>query len=101
MAALPQIAENPGSAVSLLATYLPQASTFFLTYFVTVGLGGAAGSLLQISALVIGYVLLILLGTTPRKVFNLKYKMSNVQWGTLFPNMTLLYVFPLSMIIWQ
>jgi hypothetical protein len=32
--AIPAIAQNPGSAVTLLATQLPAASTFFLTYFV-------------------------------------------------------------------
>ena len=92
VSALPAIADNPGSTVSLLATYLPQASTFFLTYFVTVGVGGAAGSLLQIVPLVLGYVLLVLLGSTPRKVYNIKFSMGKVQWGTLFPNMTLLCV---------
>lgn len=32
--AIPKIASNPGSAVTILATQLPAASTFFLTYFV-------------------------------------------------------------------
>jgi hypothetical protein len=35
--AIPAIAKNPGSAVTLLATQLPAASTFFLTYFVRLG----------------------------------------------------------------
>lgn len=32
---IPAIAKNPSSAVTLLATQLPAASTFFLTYFVS------------------------------------------------------------------
>lgn len=56
IAALPTIASNPGSAVTLLATQLPLASNFFLTYFVTVGLGGAFGAMLQIVGLILGYV---------------------------------------------
>lgn len=35
VAAIPSIAKDPSSAVSLLATKLPAASTFFLTYFVS------------------------------------------------------------------
>ena len=35
VAAIPGIAANPGSAVNLLATKLPSAATFFLTYFVS------------------------------------------------------------------
>lgn len=92
VAAIPQIAANPSSAVQLLATKLPAASTFFLTYFVTVGLGGSAGALLQIVTLVIYYVKLFLLGSTPRAVFDIRYTMSTVQYGTAFPSMTLLTV---------
>ena len=33
-AALPGIAQNPSSAITILANKLPAASTFFLTYFV-------------------------------------------------------------------
>ena len=35
VAAIPGIAANPGSVVNILATKLPSASTFFLTYFVS------------------------------------------------------------------
>lgn len=81
--AIPAIAKNPSSAVTLLATQLPAASTFFLTYFVTTSFAGAAGSLLQIVKLIVYYVKLILLGSTPRSVFNIKYNSSTVAWGTL------------------
>lgn len=40
--------------------------------------------------------MIILLGSTPRKIYGFKTKMSNVQWGTLFPNMTLLTVIGLT-----
>lgn len=81
--AIPDIVNNPSSAVTLLATQLPAASTFFLTYFVTTSFAGAAGSLLQIAKLVVYYVKLVLLGSTPRSVFNIKYTMATVAWGTL------------------
>lgn len=67
IAAIPQIANNPGSAVTLLAQQLPSASTFFLTFFVTSLFSGAAGMLLQVVPLVLFYVFLMLLGSTPRK----------------------------------
>ncbi|GAA5838909.1 hypothetical protein JCM11251_003734 [Rhodosporidiobolus azoricus] len=94
--AIPAIAKNPGSAVTLLATQLPAASTFFLTYFVTTSLAGAAGALLQIAKIAIYYVKLILLGTTPRSVYGIKFNLSTVAWGTLWPSMTLLTVIGLT-----
>ncbi|GAA5981751.1 hypothetical protein JCM10908_004590 [Rhodotorula pacifica] len=96
MAAIPAITKNPSSAVTLLATQLPSASTFFLTYFVTVSFSGAAGSLLQIARLVLYYVKLVLLGSTPRSVWNLKDSFATVAWGTLYPSMTLLTVIGLT-----
>ncbi|GAA6042266.1 hypothetical protein JCM8097_000605 [Rhodosporidiobolus ruineniae] len=94
--AIPAIAKNPGSAVTLLATQLPAASTFFLTYFVTTSLAGAAGALLQVAKLAIYYVKLFLLGSTPRSVYNIKHNLSTVAWGTLWPSMTLLTVIGLT-----
>ncbi|GAA5918190.1 hypothetical protein JCM1841_005294 [Sporobolomyces salmonicolor] len=96
VAAIPKIAKDPSSAVTLLATQLPAASTFFLTYFVTTSLGGAAGSLLQVATLIVYYVKLFLLGSTPRSVYGIKFKMSSVAWGTLWPSMTLLTVIGLT-----
>lgn len=83
IAAIPEITKNPSSAVTLLATRLPSASTFFLTYFVTVSFSGAAGALLQIARLILYYVKLVLLGSTPRSVWNLKDSFASVAWGTL------------------
>ncbi|GAA5875622.1 hypothetical protein JCM1840_003281 [Sporobolomyces johnsonii] len=96
VSAIPKIAKDPSSAVTLLATQLPAASTFFLTYFVTTSLGGAAGSLLQVVTLIVYYVKLFLLGSTPRSVYGIKFNMSNVAWGTLWPSMTLLTVIGLT-----
>lgn len=83
IAAIPKITKDPTSAVTLLATQLPSASTFFLTYFVTVSFSGAAGALLQIARLILYYVKLVLLGSTPRSVWNLKDSFASVAWGTL------------------
>ncbi|KAG1745311.1 hypothetical protein EDB19DRAFT_1927258 [Suillus lakei] len=92
VAALPSLLSNPSSIPSLLAQYLPQASTFFLTYILLQGLSGVAGGFLNAVALVLYYVKLFILGSTPRSVYNIKYGQSTVAWGTLFPTITLLVV---------
>lgn len=92
IAALPGLVKNPTSIPALLASSLPQASNFFLTYTVLQGLSGAAAGFLQIVPLVIYYVKLFLLGSTPRSVYNIKYTLRNIQWGTLFPATTLVAV---------
>ena len=83
---------NPGSIPTLLAQNLPKASTFFLTYIVLQGLTGTASGFLQIVPLVLYYVKLFLLGSTPRSIYGIKYTMRSVSWGTLFPTVTLLVV---------
>ncbi|KAJ7512679.1 hypothetical protein B0H11DRAFT_1897989 [Mycena galericulata] len=90
--ALPILLKNPSSVPSTLAEKLPGASTFFLTYMILQGLSGTAGGFLQIVPLVIYYVKLFLLGSTPRSIYGIKYGARNVAWGTTFPGVTLLVV---------
>lgn len=92
ISALPSILNNPSSIATLLASYLPQASTFFLTYIVLQGLSGVAGGFLSIVQLVLYYVKLFILGSTPRSVYDIKFGPRTVAWGTLFPTITLLTV---------
>ena len=92
IAALPGLVNNPASIPTLLAQNLPKASTFFLTYIVLQGLTGTASGFLQAVPLVLYYVKLFLLGSTPRSIYAIKYTMRSVSWGTLFPSLTLLVV---------
>ncbi|KAH7886828.1 hypothetical protein F5I97DRAFT_1936442 [Phlebopus sp. FC_14] len=96
VAALPSLFQNPSSIATLLAQYLPQASTFFLTYIILQGLSGAAGGFLAAVRLALYYVKLVILGSTPRSVFNIKFGPQSVAWGTLFPSITLLTVITLG-----
>ncbi|KAA1472080.1 DUF221-domain-containing protein [Dentipellis sp. KUC8613] len=96
IAALPGIVKNVSSIPSLLAQNLPTASTFFLTYVILQGLSGTAGNFLQIAPLILYYVKLFLLGSTPRSVYNIKYGARTVKWGTLFPQTSLLVVIALG-----
>ncbi|KAJ7728429.1 hypothetical protein DFH07DRAFT_851183 [Mycena maculata] len=95
IAALPGLIKNPTSIPSLLSEKLPSASTFFLTYMILQGLSGTAGGFLQIVPLVIYYVKLFLLGSTPRSIYGIKYGARSVAWGTTFPGVTLLVVIAL------
>lgn len=92
IAALPQLVNNPTSIPTILATKLPQASTFFLTYVVLQGLSGAASSFLQAVPLILYYAKLNLLGSTPRQIYTMKHAFRSVSWGTLFPATTLIVV---------
>ncbi|KAJ6488018.1 hypothetical protein C8R45DRAFT_902598 [Mycena sanguinolenta] len=91
-AVLSSLLKSPGSAPSLLASKLPAASTFFLTYTILQGLSGTAGGFLQVVPLVVYYVKLFLLGSTPRSIYGIKYGARSVAWGTTFPGVTLLVV---------
>lgn len=94
--ALQKILNDPTSIANTLATQLPQASTFFLTYIILQGLSGTASGFLQISPLAIYYVKLFLLGSTPRSVYSIKYVLGDCAWGTLFPSITLLAVISIT-----
>ncbi|KAI0918583.1 hypothetical protein AcV5_002534 [Taiwanofungus camphoratus] len=92
IAALPSLLNDPGSIPTLLANNLPKASTFFLTYIILQGLSGTASGFLQVVPLVLYYVKLFILGSTPRSIYKIKYTLRSVQWGTTFPTITLLVV---------
>ncbi|KAH7922752.1 DUF221-domain-containing protein [Leucogyrophana mollusca] len=96
ISALPSLLENPTSIPSLLAQYLPQASTFFLTYILLQGLSGVGGGFLAAVQLLLYYVKLFILGSTPRSIYDIKYGPRTVAWGTLFPSITLLMVITLA-----
>ncbi|PPQ92296.1 hypothetical protein CVT25_008893, partial [Psilocybe cyanescens] len=93
---LNQLINSPTSIPTILAQNLPQASVFFLTYIVLQGLSGVAGGFLQIVPLLIYYVKLFILGSTPRAVWGIKYGLRSLNWGTAFPEVTLLVVIALG-----
>lgn len=80
-----QIAQNPGSATSLLAAKIPLASNFYLQWFVLQGLGVFSGVLVGLVGLVLFMVLGKLLDTTPRKMYKRWVSLSGLGWGTLMP----------------
>lgn len=91
ISAIPQIGRNPASVATILASQLPLASTFFLTYTMQQA-AGAAGNLLQLITLVFYIIKLLILGGTPRSVYKRKYTMQTSQWGQQFPNSTIVAI---------
>ncbi|MBW0463935.1 hypothetical protein O181_003650 [Austropuccinia psidii MF-1] len=89
-AAIPALSKDPSQAVTILTVNLPKASIFFMTYIITTSLTTSSGALLQIFTLIIYYFRLFVFASTPRSVFNVRYEMAQPQFGTLFPNTTLL-----------
>ena len=56
------------------------------------GLSGTGSGFLQIGPFVMYYVKIILLASTPRSVYKIKYSPRTSEWGTLFPAITQLVV---------
>ncbi|EME78489.1 uncharacterized protein MYCFIDRAFT_58545 [Pseudocercospora fijiensis CIRAD86] len=86
------VVDDPSSVTTLLATQLPKASTFYLSYFVLQGLGIVSGLLVGLVGLVLFMVLGKILDKTPRKMYSRWIKLSGLGWGTLFPVYTNLLV---------
>ncbi|WFD29487.1 hypothetical protein MSPP1_000496 [Malassezia sp. CBS 17886] len=84
--------KDPAQFVTNISVAIPKASTFFLEYVFLLGLGGAAGMFLQIVPLIVYYVKIYLLSSTPRTIWHLKNDMGAPAWGVLFPTTLLIVV---------
>lgn len=94
--AIPTILKNPGSVTSLLASNIPKASNFYISYMILQGLAVSAGALLQIAGLVVYKLLGWLLDNTPRKQWRRWSSLSGLGWGTVFPVYTNLCVIAIT-----
>jgi hypothetical protein len=91
------ILKNPSLALTFLSENIPRASTFYVSYFILLGLSSAAGTLLNIGGFVVVVLLgRILPGKTPRKIFDKLTKMSAPAWGSEFPKWTNLAVIAIT-----
>jgi hypothetical protein len=91
-----QILQNPSSAPGLLATNLPKASNFYISYFILFGLMQAALQLLNIVPLLMYLLLGKFLDKTPRKKYNRFINLPGIGWGSTYPKFTLLGVIAIS-----
>lgn len=81
-----QIAQNPGSAVTLLAQNLPKASNFYNSYVMFAGIGAFGATLLNITGLALFIILKNLLMKTPRKRYTQYLSIAGLGWGSVYPS---------------
>lgn len=86
------IINDPTSAPSLLASHLPNASNFYVSYIILQGLSFSSGALLQIVGLILSKILGKLLDKTPRKMYIRWSSLAGLGWGTIYPIFTMLLV---------
>ncbi|GMM37354.1 Rsn1 protein [Saccharomycopsis crataegensis] len=91
-----QIINQPTSAMSLLSENLPSASNFYVSYIVLQSFSIAGALFLQITTLVLFYVLSFILDKTVRKKWNRYTSLGSSSWGTDFPPYTNLMVISLA-----
>lgn len=79
------IAENPSNVLNILATNIPKASNFYISYFIVQGLTIAIGTMTQVVGLVVFRLLYKYLSGTPRALFTKWTSLAGVLWGSLLP----------------
>lgn len=90
------IIKDPASAPTLLASSLPTASNFYMTYFILQGTASAADNILSYSD-VFEYLFLERFCTsTPRDKYELYVDMNGISYGKLYPKFTNLLVIALA-----
>ncbi|KAG0270416.1 hypothetical protein DFQ27_007568 [Actinomortierella ambigua] len=79
------------TVVNMLASNLPGASTFFVTYAMLQGLTGPFLELLQIAPLVLNILFTKLLAKSPRQIWNIQGRLFAVNFGVVFPPQVLMF----------
>ncbi|CAK7199734.1 phosphate metabolism protein 7 [Sporothrix eucalyptigena] len=80
-----QIVDDPSSATSLLATNLPKASNFYMSYFIVQGLTVAASVISQVVGFFIFHLMYKYLTGTPRGLYQKWANLSAISWGSTLP----------------
>lgn len=83
-----QLINNPTGILSLLATKLPSASNFYISYFIVQGLTVAAGVISQVVGFFVFKLLYKFLAGTPRKMYVKWTSLSAISWGSTLPVFT-------------
>ncbi|KAF9403177.1 hypothetical protein BGX21_006543 [Mortierella sp. AD011] len=89
LAAVQSIKENPENIMFMLASSLPNASSFFLS-FIILSLVQVPMLLLQIGPL-IGYLIGKHLSSTPRQMYATETTLGSLDWGTTIPVHTIAF----------
>ncbi|KAK5164024.1 uncharacterized protein LTR77_010115 [Saxophila tyrrhenica] len=83
-----KIAEDPQDAPKLLASSLPKASNFYLTYFILQGTSSAADTVLNYSDLFEWLFNEKFMDKTPRQHYSTFSKMKGTPWASWYPKFT-------------
>lgn len=75
-------------AARLLATNLPKASNFYVSYFVLTGLVTSSTTVLNIADLLLIKIVGKVLDTTPRQKYTRHVSLTGFQWGQNYPKYT-------------
>ncbi|KAL6884028.1 hypothetical protein HDV57DRAFT_493514 [Trichoderma longibrachiatum] len=73
------------AVLDLLATNLPKAANYFFSYMILQALSTSSGTLLQIGALFVWFILARIFDNTARSKWARNTNLSDVNWGTFFP----------------
>ncbi|KAF4543402.1 uncharacterized protein LTHEOB_101 [Lasiodiplodia theobromae] len=83
-ASITSIINDPMSARSLLATCLPKASNFYLSYMIIQCLGKGASDIVHLSA-IFKYYIAQRFGRNPKIMYRRWHRMRPVHWGGIMP----------------
>ncbi|KAH8129320.1 hypothetical protein ACSS6W_000850 [Trichoderma asperelloides] len=73
------------AVLDLLATNLPKAANYFFSYMILQAMSTSSGTLLQIGALFVWFILARLFDSTARSKWSRNTSLNDVNWGTFFP----------------
>jgi len=94
-AALQTLLENPMEARTLIASNLPKASNFYISYFILQGLAMSATRLVHLGS-VFRHQLMKNSGDSPRFITTKYHRLRKIHWGSVFPVFTNMGVIAIS-----
>jgi len=80
-----KIFDEPQFATKLLATNLPLASNYYMSFFIVQGLTIAAGVISQVVGFIIFTIMYKFLTGTPRALYTKWANLSAISWGSTLP----------------
>lgn len=77
--------QSVSAVLDLLAKNLPASANYFFSYMILQALSTSSGTLLQIGALFMWFIVAPMLDSTARNKWSRNTTLSQIQWGSFFP----------------
>ncbi|PHH65898.1 hypothetical protein CDD81_1267 [Ophiocordyceps australis] len=77
--------QSVGAVLDLLANNLPASANYFFSYMALQALATSSGTLFQLSALVMWFIIAPLFDSTARSKWSRNISLAQIQWGSFFP----------------